>query len=216
MCWNKEISLNTFLFSSFVLLLVIYNNTYTQYKIEELDNLWAYLFLMSFILMQLIEYFIWKNINDPLYNKIFTSLVICLLFLQPIASIMLLTNNIIRSYMLSLYLIFSIPFGIYIYNYRFIKLHTNSSISGLGHLQWNILDKSVWSQIIKIVWFIFFLSPLFYQGYTYGFLFGVLTLLFAIYNYSKDKSVESMWCWVVNSIMIFYAGYLLLYLPFHK
>jgi hypothetical protein len=39
MCWNKEISLNTFLFSSFVLILIIYNNAYTQYKIKELNNI---------------------------------------------------------------------------------------------------------------------------------------------------------------------------------
>ena len=29
MCWNKEVSLNTFLFSSFVFLLILYNNKYT-------------------------------------------------------------------------------------------------------------------------------------------------------------------------------------------
>ena len=71
MCWNKDISLNTFLFSSFILVLIIYNNTYTQYKINELDNIWMYLFFASFIFMQLIEYFIWRNINDPVYNNLF-------------------------------------------------------------------------------------------------------------------------------------------------
>ena len=53
MCWNESVSLNTFLFSSFVLLLVMYNNYYTKYKITELDNVWIYLFLASFIFMQL-------------------------------------------------------------------------------------------------------------------------------------------------------------------
>ena len=48
--WNKDISLNTFLFSSFVLLLIIYNNTYTQYKINELENIWMYLFLLHLFL----------------------------------------------------------------------------------------------------------------------------------------------------------------------
>ena len=53
MCWNESVSLNTFLFSSFVLLLIIYNNYYTKYKIPELNNVWIYLFLASFISMQL-------------------------------------------------------------------------------------------------------------------------------------------------------------------
>jgi len=30
MCWNAEVSLNTFAFSTFVLGMIIYNNTYTQ------------------------------------------------------------------------------------------------------------------------------------------------------------------------------------------
>lgn len=70
MCWNKDVSINTFLFSIFVLILIIYNNNYTQYKIDEVNNIFAYIFLLSFILMQLIEYFLWQNLNDKFYNKI--------------------------------------------------------------------------------------------------------------------------------------------------
>lgn len=214
MCWNKEISLNTFVFSSFVLLLIMYNNKYTQYKIPDLNNIWVYVFFMSFILMQLLEYFIWKNINNPFYNKVFTILATLLLLVQPIASTMLITNKIVRYNLLTLYLILSIPFAIY----RFMTRKIYSSVSPLGHLQWNLLldKKGNLDKILSIIWFIFFLFPLFYQGYTYGFLFGFLTLLFIMYNYSKDGTVGSMWCWIVNSIMVFYASYLLLYLPFYK
>ena len=70
MCWNAEVSLNTFLFSSFVLCLIIYNNTYTQYKIKDFNNIWIYLFFVSFILMQLFEFFIWRNVDNKLYNKL--------------------------------------------------------------------------------------------------------------------------------------------------
>ena len=212
MCWNKDISLNTFVFSSFVLLLIMYNNKYTQYKIQELNNIWVYVFFISFILMQLIEYFIWKNINDPLYNKIFTTLATLLLLVQPIASTMLITNKIMRIYILTLYLVLSIPFV----TYRFMTKKNYSSISPLGHLVWNILldKKSNLDTFIMMIWFIFFLFPLFYQGYTYGFLFGFLTLLFIMYNYSKDGTVGSMWCWIVNSIMIYFAANVLIVLPF--
>jgi hypothetical protein len=58
MCWNASVSLNTFLFSIFILLLIVYNNSFTQYKIQDLNNIWIYLFLASFIFMQLIEFFI--------------------------------------------------------------------------------------------------------------------------------------------------------------
>ena len=214
MCWNKDISLNTFLFSSFVLLLIIYNNTYTQYKIKELDNIWAYLFFVSFILMQLIEYFIWRNVNDPIYNNLFSIMATLLLIMQPIASAMLITNNTVRTNILSLYLVFTIPLTIY----RLFTKKINSTVSPLNHLKWNFIlyENSIIEKIFFLVWFIFFLFPLFYEGKTLGLLFGLLTFIIILYNYYKDKTVGSMWCWVVNSLMLYYAGYLLLYLPFYK
>ena len=38
----------------------------------------------------------------------------------------------------------------------------------------------------------------------------------SIDNFYKDKSVGSMWCWIVNAGMLYYAAYLLFYLPFFK
>ena len=213
MCWNAEVSLNTFLFSSFVLCLIIYNNTYTQYKIKDF-NIWIYLFFVSFILMQLFEFFIWRNVDNKLYNKLFTILATLLLVVQPIASNMLITNKSVQQSMLFVYMICMVPFAIY----RFMTQKINSTISDLGHLQWNMLldNKSKIDNVIITIWFIFFLFPLFYQKKTFGFLFGAITLLIMIYNYYKDNTVGSMWCWVVNSIMVYYAIYLLLYLPFFK
>ena len=214
MCWNAEVSLNTFLFSSFVLCLIIYNNTYTQYKIKDFNNIWIYLFFVSFILMQLFEFFIWRNVDNKLYNKLFTILATLLLVVQPIASNMLITNKSVQQSMLFVYMICMVPFAIY----RFMTQKINSTISDLGHLQWNMLldNKSKIDNVIITIWFIFFLFPLFYQKKTFGFLFGAITLLIMIYNYYKDNTVGSMWCWVVNSIMVYYAIYLLLYLPFFK
>jgi hypothetical protein len=217
MCWNEDISLNTFLFSSFVLCLIIYNNTYTIYKINELNNVWVYVFFMSFILMQLIEYFIWRNINSPLYNKIFTIMATLLLLVQPIATNMLfpVKYKILQESMLFIYLIVTIPFAIY----KFMTVNIHSTVSKWHHLQWNMLvdsnNKSE-ANIFMAFWLFFFLFPLFYQEKKYGLIFGVLTLLVMIYNYYNDKSVGSMWCWIVNSIMLFYAGYLMLYLPFFQ
>lgn len=214
MCWNKDISLNTFMFSSFVLLLIMYNNAYTQYKIKELHNIWVYLFFVSFILMQLIEYFIWVNINDPIYNNLFTLMASFLLFCQPITTGMLITNEIVRSNFLKLYLIGAIPFLIY----GFMKKNMYSSVTPLKHLNWNLIlfNNFIIDQLLFLVWLIFFLFPLFYERKIFAFLFGFLTLMIVAYNYTKDGSASSMWCWVVNSVMLYYAGYLLLYLPFFK
>ena len=214
MCWNKDISLNTFLFSSFVLCLIIYNNAYTQYKIDGLNNVYMYIFLMSFILMQLIEYFIWINIKNPLYNSIFTALATLLLIFQPIASTMIISDYTVKKRLLQSYLLFIVLLLIYRFDIKFL----NSSVSNLNHLRWNTAFsvKYVSDIIGFIIWLFFFLFPLFYSGNTFALMFGLFTLMLTTYNYYKDDTVGSMWCWIVNMVMIYYAAYLLLYLPFVK
>ena len=211
MCWNKDISLNTFLFSSFVLLLIMYNNKYTQYKIKELDSVWVYLFIFSFILMQLIEYFIWRNINDPIYNNIFSIMATLLLFIQPIASAMLIPSKTVSSNIITLYLLLTGPLTIY----RLFTKKISTTISPLNHLSWDLVlyKNNILDSLLGVLWIMIFLFPLFYIGEFFGLLFGSLTLMVIVYNYYKDDSVGSMWCWIVNSIMLYYASYLLLWLP---
>ena len=187
------------MFSSFVLCLIIYNNAYTKYKIDDLNNMYRYIFLMSFILMQLIEYFIWININNPLYNSIFTALATLLLIFQPIASTMLISDKIVKKRLLQSYLLFIVPLSIYRFDIKIL----NSSVSKLNHLRWNntFSVKYVYGIIGFLIWLFFLLFPL-------------LTIMLITYNFYKDDTIGSMWCWIINTLMIYYAVYLLLYLPF--
>lgn len=212
MCWNKEVSLNTFLFSSFVFLLILYNNEYTFYKIPEFDKFWLRIFMAIVISMQLVEYFIWRNVDNIFYNKLFTHIAMLIIFFQPITTILNINNKNMKNILLFSYLALIIPFGILNYNKNIY-----STVSNQKHLNWNIINhENKIAKIIGLVWLFFFLFPLFYEGQQLGFLFGLLTLFIILYNYINDNTVESMWCWIVNSIMIYYAGYLLFYLPFIK
>jgi hypothetical protein len=207
MCWNENISLNTFLFSSFVLLLIIYNNLFTKYKIQELNNNFIYLFITSFVFMQLIEFFIWKNINNKFYNNIFSIAATLLLIIQPIISIMILSNIQLRNMLLILYLSLATPFSIY----KFSTKNIHSVISESGHLRWKFFDTT---PIIWFVWLFFFMFSFIYEKKWFGIIFGIVALLITFINYKRDHTMWSMWCWIVNSIMIYYAIYLLIYLPF--
>ena len=209
MCWNEHVSLNTFLFSSFVLLLIIYNNLFTKYKIQELNNTFIYLFIASFVFIQLIEFFIWKNINNKFYNNMFSIMATVLLLLQPVASIMMIKSNIqFRNILLFLYLLLAIPFSIY----KFSTTHIHSVISKSGHLDWKFFGAT---PIISTTWLFFFLFSLIYEKRWFGIIFAIVTLIITFINYRNDRAVVgSMWCWIVNSIMIYYAFYLLMYLPF--
>jgi len=210
MCWNKDISLNTFLFSIFVLFLIAYNNAFTKYKISELNHFWIYMFFISFIAMQLIEYFIWVNINNSYYNSFFSIMACILLLFQPIISLMILTDKILKKWMIIIYAACAIPYSIYM----FYTSRIYSSVSKMGHLNWHFLNKN--SIVILLMWLFFFLFSFLYNKTYFEFIFGVTTYLIMVYNYYRDQSVSSMWCWVVNSIMIYYAAYLLIYLPFKE
>ena len=207
MCWNESVSLNTFLFSSFILALIIYNNLFTEYKIQHLNNIWVYLFLSSFILMQLIEFFIWKNINNKFYNNIFSICATLLIIIQPIISIMIITNIKMRNLLLLLYLLLVIPFSLY----KFFTKDIHTVISESGHLRWKFFEMT---PDILIIWLFFFLFSFIYEKRYFGIIFGLITLLITFINYKNDHTIGSMWCWLVNSIMFYYAFYLLIYLPF--
>lgn len=210
MCWNKEVSLNTFLFSSSVFLLILYNNRYTFYKIPDFNRFWICVFIGIVILIQLVEYFIWINVDNLFYNKLFTFLAMTIIFFQPITTMMNIKNEKIKKMMIISYLCLMVPYILMNYNKNIY-----STVSPKGHLSWNLMNyENKFAKIIGLAWLFFFLFPLFYEEYNVGFIFGILTLLVIYYNYINDNSVESMWCWVVNSIMIYYAGYLMFYLPY--
>lgn len=212
MCWNQYVSLNTFIFSSVVLLLIVYNNKYSPYKIEVLDNVYAYFFLMSFFTMQLIEFFLWRNLNNKELNRFFSILGALLLMLQPIASLMLLNNIDMRNKMIALY---SIPsFSYFIYN--IVNKDFSTVVSKTGHLKWNWIDLKGNKQIFFISWLFFLFFSLFYNKHYIGLAYTIALLIITLYSYKKDESFGSIWCWSINSLMIYYAIKLLVIIPFKE
>jgi len=87
-------------------------------------------------------------------------------------------------------------------------------VSLSNHLQWNIINGYSLYIIIWCVWLFFFCFSFFYNQH-YIFIFIVLLLLLITrYQLYKDGSVPSVWCWVVNGFAVYFAAYLLFYLPF--
>ena len=211
MCCNKDVSLNTFLFSGFVLLLVIYNDRYTQYKTWKSDNLWTYILIASFVIMQLIEYFIWRNIDNPFYNNVFSIIASIIVALQPAASLMLLSSTDLRNIMLGAYSALAIPYVVY--KLFVVKTDPYSEISKQGHLSWRFLDTTL---VVQAVWFSFFLFSFIYEKIWGCIGFGMIALALSYYNYKTDQSMFSMWCWMVNAVMIYYAANLIFYLPYKE
>jgi len=211
MCWNKDISLNTFVFSIFVLIFVIYNNKYTIYKDDFFNNKWGYLFLLSFILMQLVEYFIWKNIDNKSVNHFFSTMGVLLLYSQPIFALMLLKNKSLRMKMLLAYLI---PATIYLL-YLIKSTHFITVVARNGHLKWN-WESGKLNTIVKIAFLFFlFFAFIYEKEYFYAFLGFILIVISTIF-YQKENTATSMWCWSVNLIMLYLAFKYLFILPYKE
>lgn len=213
MCWNEQVSLNTFLFSTFVLLLVIYNNRFTQYKVGTLNSVWKCAFFASFISMQLVEFFIWRNLGNKRYNTLFSYIGFALLIMQPFFSIMIISHEETRNTVLSAFFALAVPYVIY-------KLCTSRFLSekgGHGRLRWLFLDDgNAYGPLIFAVWMFFFSFSFVFEKNWVGITLFTLLLGVSFYTYFNDLAWGSMWCWIANSVMIFYAAMLLFYLPFKE
>jgi hypothetical protein len=106
-----------------------------------------------------------------------------------------------------MYLSFFIPFSIY----KFSTEHIHTVVSKKGHLNWKFF---VINPFTFLLWLFFLLFVFFYEKIWFGIIFGLVGLLIIAINFSNDGTVGSIWCWSINIIMIYYAFYLLLYLPF--
>ena len=215
MCWNKNVSLNTFIASIGILALIYYNDKYTQYKIDTFQgNIFVYLFFISIISIQLIEYFLWKNLNNVKMNQMISLICLIVIFLQPFFGILGFTTGDKRKYMLIGYLIFVIIYFIYRTFVKSIRIFTTKSID--GHLSWNWLDLKGWEIIFVVIWLLFFIIAIGSDGKIHRTIFGCMLLILAVYLYYKNAVWGSMWCWFANIIMIFYLIELLIIMPYKE
>lgn len=213
MCWNADVSLNTFIFSFFVLLLIIYNNEYTKYKIKEFDDIAVYIFIFSVITMQLVEYFIWKNISNKSVIQLLSYIGLSIVFIQPIAALFILKDVKLRWNLLAIYFAITVP----IFIHSLLNYKINVSVSSLGHLIWeNWYNKDTFLLILRLTYFFMIFYPLFIEKKYTLLIFSLVSLIWAAIHYFKTKTIGSMWCWSVNTFAIYSAFYILFYLPFQE
>ncbi len=221
MCWNEYVSINTFVFGIFVLLLIAFNNKYSQYKIADFENPYLYFFIGSVISMQFIEFVLWRNLNNKSINKTMSILGSLLLCIQPIASLTLLKNINLRNTMILIYSFLSCIFFFYIITHK----HMYTLLSKNGHLKWdwvqnvnlNSIPNWIPQKIIVHLLYLFFLSFSFFVNRRY-FLIISSSILFCLfyYYYYTDGSAGSLWCLSVNAIMLYYLIQILVYLPLRE
>lgn len=193
MCWNAEISLNTFLFSTCAVALATFNGI--AQPIEAL-------YYMSFVSMQFTEYLAWRNLSATTAASV---MGMGLILVQPALKILTLPASRARTVLLAAYAAFVTLVALHIHR-RGIDLRMSKAPN--GHLAWHWLK---FPGIYLLAWVAFLLTPnLFKRDYT---MFAINTIVVsAIYiTYIQTNTWGSLWCWIANAYSIW-----LLYKVFHK
>ena len=189
MCWNKTVSINTFIFSTFAVCFAYFNNIITIFQ---------GLLLLCISSMQLIEYFLWSNITDKRKNVFYSRVAVVALALQPLFSLLTLTNPILKYSTITLYVLFLIAsqrISIFMDSNPF-----KTSIGNNGHLRWHWLSDNPF-QIA--VYMIGLFLPLLFWKHKIIFIIFLVTLLATFVLYSNDKTWGSLWCWSANLISLY-------------
>ncbi len=200
MCWNAEVSIQTF---TFAVLSFIIGYSY-GFPIKKL------IFFMVFSSMQLIEYFLWKNINNKKSNELFSKLGFLVILLEPLSSLNLIENNIIlRNNLIYFYLFITILFLIFYYK----KINFSTTIGKKGFLNWHWLEAFNTPSILYfLLWSILFFIGLLLSKDYFIFIFGLLTYIYSWYNYKKHDTFGTYWCSIVNILWL----YVIFWVIYHK
>lgn len=218
MCWNETISLNTFIFSVAVLGFIYYNNTYTQYKLDEFKSPFMYLFFLSIVGMQLVEYFLWRAIkeNDTKTNNRMSIVGSLLAMSQPITISLLMTDKFWQPILTWAYVIFIIPFIGMKYIGNTDKFMTTVD-KKTGNLEWKWFLDFKFEKIQYFMYWLLVIPSLFYLPKVISWSIVIALIVTSVkYGFIDNTRMTwgSKWCWVLNGLMLYYLIKLMVVIPF--
>ncbi len=190
MCWSAKISLNTYIFSFFACMFAYMNG------VLRISNL---LFIQSFAIMQLIEYFIWSKTFS---NRLLSQIAFAIICMQPIFCILTIQEPYT----------YTIPYAICTYILLMLAFFTPSTVifvskkASNGHLAWYWLQPPF---IVFCIWFFFMMMPFILNRLYFIAIMIVITLCISYIIYRDTLTWGSLWCWIANFISIY-----LIYLVF--
>lgn len=205
MCYSSTISLLTLSVMAISTIYLIYRN----YP----NDRWVAIVFISAGIMQLLEYFMWKDQSCGIKNHIATVLSLLLLLIQPIAALIgayyfgdLIIDKNKLAPIIWIYGIIIGIFGINWINYA-SKKRLCSRPNG-KHLDWNFSKwmNSSMMKIFCIMYYLIFLLFFMSRPWYFGAIVGILligSLFFSVF-YIKNPSWKSWWCWIINFAPIIY------------
>lgn len=189
MCWNAEVSLQSFVIG-FVAVGIAYSKGL---------SLPMTFFCLTIVFMQLVEYVVWSYLNNPDINYTASLAGFLLLLLQPVATIFFLPSAFIPT-MLMAYI--GLLLLVRLFNTQTPREAFRMYRGENGHLVWNFLQKDANTFFLLLVYFFFLFGPLIVVKEWLGLGVGALTLGVSLYNFWQSNTWGSMWCWIVNYVVV--------------
>jgi len=186
MCWNTEVSLNTFLFSLFGILFAYFNNVIGGFET---------LYYFSFSSMQLLEYFTWKNLSDRKMNAFLSKVGLFLVFIQ--IPLFILHQPNVKSNIKMVLVILYLMFSLFVKSHYSIDFSMKKAVN--GHLAWNWLN---FPAHIIIIYLSFILGLLFYEKEYLKFIIYFVVIFAIYYTYNNTNTWGSLWCWISNVLAL--------------
>lgn len=214
MCWNQDISINTFSFSCLSLLFIFFTNTFTKYKTPLFDNKLVYLFILAGVSMQLIEFFLWRNLKNKYINETLSKLTMFFIGLQQVTLMLIIPNFTIKYIMLLFYTFLILFYFIYKKNYN--PFHFYTSIGKNGHLSWEWMNYKGYGIIGFVLGLLFYIIPVLVIN---NFLLSLLvlpSLVISLFFYFKYNTFGTMWCWITNLFLLYFIINILLIQPYYE
>jgi hypothetical protein len=214
MCWNLDISLNTFLFACLALLFIFLTNTFTKYKTKTFDNFLVYLFLLEVAAIQLIEFFLWRNLRNKSLNELLSKIASFFVFIQPLTLMFMIPNISIKLVFIFIYFIFCLFYFVYRGIYNPIIFHT--SIGTNGHLSWEWINFKGYENIFLFIGLMFYIIPALLMKNFFIALFLIISSIISLFFYFKYDTFGTMWCWSFNLFLLYFIINILIIKPFYE
>lgn len=214
MCWNSDISMNTFIFAIFTLIFIFLTNTYSKYKTETFKNPLVYLFIFEVALMQLIEFFLWKNLKNNKINELLSRIACIIVLLQPFTIMLMIKRINIKYFLLSLYSLFLILLYINTKLHHKNSFHTSIGIN--GHLSWEWMNYKGYENIFLIIFLLFYIIPSLFINNFLLFLFILVSMIISFIQYFNYNTFGSMWCWFVNLFLLCFIINIIIIKPYYE
>lgn len=191
MCYSAQVSIDTFILS-----------LYAAHFIWRWGTPWDLAFWLSFSFMQLVEFFLWRNLHDPFLNRFWSWVALILICFQPFFSI--LHSGIKHKRILLT------AYALLVVWMLWSAKNVHTKVGPRGHLLWQwLVSYPVW---VMLAWSCFMITPLFITSNKMAGPFTLLVLLVSWYYYYLDGTWGSMWCWLVT-LASFYVILSGIYLP---